>query len=61
MAHTDVMFGVEVTCSLSFGGDEEDGDNVSLCSPDWSRTCFADQSILGFPEICLPLLPVCWN
>jgi hypothetical protein len=36
-------------------------DRVSLCSFDCLRTCPVDQADLKFTEICLSLLPECWD
>lgn len=30
---------------------------VSLCSPDWSKTCYTDQAGFELTQICLPLPP----
>lgn len=36
-------------------------DKASLCSPGCPATCYVYQTSLEFSEICLPLLPECWN
>jgi hypothetical protein len=36
-------------------------DGVSLCSPGCPGTHSVDQAGLKFTEICLPLLPECWD